>query len=233
MKKMLALLLAVCMLSFSFGAFAEGLNLDDVAAEGLGLDLAAETEKNLTNKAAASTDKVEDVNGKLVVTTNFGLVFTYTPVAGAYALTQSYFHDISLYNAVYNDPAAVIQSFVEKGMHLNVFVCDENSSVDVYFYADEAVSNLGQVIGNANNLSDSDAETVAQYLAKACGYEFTYGLIGDQVWFVANLISNHNALHCYTFVGGHIVEVVVRKVVSNNDVDVAMTLMEAVSITSK
>ena len=120
MKKLLALVLVISLLGVPFGAFAEGLNLEGVTSEDAVIDTTGASDK-LISKAASSTDKVEDIDGNLVVTTNYGVVLTCSVPSGVYALTQSYFHDIALYNSVYPDPAAIIEKFINDEMHLNLF----------------------------------------------------------------------------------------------------------------
>lgn len=231
MKKLLALVLVISLLGVPFGAFAEGLNLEGVTSEGAVIDTTGTSDK-LISKAASSTDKVEDIDGNLVVTTNFGVVLTCSVPSGVYALTQSYFHDIALYNSVYPDPAAIIEKFINDEMHLNLFTVT-GSCLDVFFYVYEGTNSLGEMIGSANNLSDSDAATVAAYLAKVNDVDFEYGKVGDQVWFIANLIGSHNMLVAFTYVNGHCVQAYMYNIATNDDVQTAMNMLASVSFSTK
>ncbi len=231
MKKTITLLLVLALLCAMPASFAEGLNFDGIGdGEGvIDLNLSGEEKTIFTSdKGFGTSDIVTDENGTVTVTTDFGVTLVCTVPAGIYYLTQDYFHDLTVYNAVYSDPAKVLEQFIEKQMHLNLFTTG-GSCIDAFFYVYAEDDTLAKMIGNANDLVQKDAAYVADYLTKVNGVTFEYGMVGNQLWFVTNLVESYHKVVGITYVNGHVVQAYVENIANTDDLNTAQQMLASVS----
>ena len=235
MKKLIALLLTLFLITVSLAAVAETLNLEGVTDESAVIDVEMGIpEKTIlaATKGTRTSDKVYDTTGAVTIETPFGVVLTFNTSSGFEYLTQDYFHDIDKYTKYYSDPLAVVQKFIDEEMHLNVFTAS-GSCLDTFFYVMSSQNSLAQAIGNTNSLSSSDADYVASYLTNLNNVEFIYGTVGSQVWFIADLIESNNMIVGFTYVNGHMIQAYMYNVVSESDVTTVMAELASVSFSEK
>lgn len=234
MKKVLAVFLALVMMSACTSVVASALDLSGVAPEDVNIGIhESQSEKGLFDNVDVETsDKVAEENGVLTVETDYGLVFTFKTMEGVGYLTQDLRHDLMTYLSCYSEPVEQARGFIEDDMHLNIFTTT-NDCLDIYIYSYEESDTLSEIIQNANDLTDSDAATIAEILGSAYEVKFEYGLIGDQMWFVGNLLEDYNALLGVTYVGGHRIDAAIHNIASDDDIDTVMNMMASVSLSMK
>ncbi len=236
MRKLIALLLVLSLMTVSLAAVAETLNLDGIVSDSAVINTEIDIpEKTFPteSKAARTSDKVYDKGDAVVIETPMGVVLTCTVPEGFAYLTQDYFHDMAKYNRYYPNPNEVVEYFIEKEMHLNVFTT-AGACLDTFIYVYSDTDGLDQAIGNANNLSDSDAAYVAEYLGNSNNVTFEYGMVGDQLWFItADLIESANMIVGFTWVNGHFVAAYLENVATESDIEVVLTELACVSFSER
>ena len=228
MKKLISLLLALAMMSACFTAVAEGLTLDKIVDEPI--DIVEMPKKDLSeDKAAHSLDKVTRKDGFVSVTLENGLTLSMDIPQNVYTLTQNYLLDIDLYSAVFSDPTSTLQHFIEKKMHLNMFTFGQDN-FDTYVYVYEKDS-IGAYIINANDMTEDDANMIAQYLDSQTGFTFKYGKLGDQIWFMADNIANGKNIVFFTWANGCMIKAIAN-VTSSAQGENALAALAALKISA-
>ena len=229
MKKLVAVLLTlVTLFCLPGSAMAQELKLSEISDDSVTAEVIPPKDVSV-DKAARSTDKVTRSSGKVTITTDSGLVIKMDIPDNVYTLTQNYLMDIDLYNAFYSDPTTMLQRFIERGMHLNFFRCgDSNYDAYLYVYPDDSI---GAYIGEANSLTENDADSIASYLSGQLDVSFVYGKLGDQVWFLGDDVASNQAVWLFTWVNKSMVKIVVQ-VTNASEADEVLNVVSNLKITA-
>ena len=233
MKKVLCLTLAFAMLACCFPAFAEIADVEttnrvvinpDEPADISEISKALESAEEIAApERPASLDQYKkEINGEetdpsravtgdsvfisgnsYTVMLPGALTFHYTAPSNVLVLTQDIIQQSSLYSNLYQNPKQICDSFIQEGMHLNLY--DINTKTDMYFYV--YCSSLANVYSNANNLTEQEAVYIINYLGTMDDYfrpctEAIYGYAGGNVWLIGDARSTVQKLFLCTFVNG-------------------------------
>ena len=164
-------------------------------------DIQEETEENVT-KAATKDTVVINGNTYTVMLGN-AMTFHYVAPSNVIVLTQDLAQQSALYAQIYKNPKQVVDSFIQEGMHLNLF--DKNTNADAYFYV--YASDTAKVFPNANVLTEEEAVYIIKYFFSLDDYfghckEATYGYAGGNVWLIGDARSTVERIFLCTFVNG-------------------------------
>ena len=204
-KSVIPFLLAMSM-GCCVGVGASELNLEGATfAFHDGSKLIEKSKDPAFGSSNRTTDVVKLEEDTLTIQTELGVSITYEPGEGVVLLTQDLFQDLATYVTFCDEPKKVCQNFIDNHIHLNVF----NEAFDIYVGVEEP-DLLGTVVGDANDLSESDAEYLVDYLEEETGLPFTVGLLGEQVWFLGDAIEEGGSMYLFTWVNENLVSAIIH-----------------------
>lgn len=231
MKKVFAVFLTLVMLVASSGAVASAKDLSGITSEDINTHIhPSYAEKSaLSDADVQTTDIVTEEDGILTVETDFGLKFTYKLSEDVNYLTQDLQHDLLTYLNCYNEPVETVRHFIEDEMHLNIYTTTDQC-LDIFFYAFEGTDKLSEIIVDANDLTEKEAEAIIDVLSNAFETNFEFGSLGDQNWFIGDALEEYNMLIGVTYVGGHMIEATLRNIASDDDIETILNMLGSVSL---
>ena len=235
MKKTVAFILVISMIIVCFAGIgsASELDLNSISAEDLnenyGLHISNSEKGLFDNYGIETSDKITEEDGVLTIETDYGLVFTYTEIEDVSYLTQDINYDLITYFMYFSDPVETVKGYIEDDIHLNIFSTTDQC-LDIFFYAYEEGDTLSNIIVDANDLTDEDAAIIGTLLEGIYGIGFEYGMIGDQLWFLGNLLEEYNVIVGITYMGGHRIEAYMYNIASDADIDAALSMVASVKL---
>ena len=210
MKKPLCIILAIAMLlSINVFALAES-NLETTLSniEVGAPQISSPTEKNMMDRSdfTQTTDVVSLTDSSIVIRTADGLYFSYVcPSENVVTLSQDVMQQANLYLIFYtNNMTGQAATFIEQGMHLNIF--DFDTQTDIYLFA--SATPLSQALQNLTSYSEADVKVLESMLAESWfegANSVTTGMIGNNLWIFGDYGTAGDML---TFVNGLCIECV-------------------------
>lgn len=159
------------------------------------------------DRAASRSDVVEIDGNQYAVVTGENIGIAYEAPEGVYVLTQDYVRQADLFDRFYNDPLSAASSFVENGMHMNIY--DSENKVDIFIYISTA--DWASLYPDAADLDDDEVELLDAYFRRNgldVAQDYTFGKAGNNCYFFYNCLDADQDVWMMTSVGGYQIRVV-------------------------
>lgn len=234
MKKVLCFVLS-CALLLSVTLFASADS--DLEAALAGVEIVPPSfdfslgEKSAMDRAtfAVTSDVVSFSDADVSIQTESGINIRFQyPNEYVLAMTQDLVQQAYLYIQMYQNAPDVVASFVEEGMHLNIF--DQVTGADIFLYAE--ASPLAGAIQDLDAHSEANITLVQDMLTQ---YYFgdassvSVGTVGGNLWFFADYGFYGVML---TFVNGVEVDCMFKYVDSDQGPVTELTLLNSLTISA-
>ena len=220
MKKLVSLLLALCLMTAAGAVFAEeSYDVQVTMPDAAPIDIQF---KDLSSYAASSTDKVS-VTGTYHVIQFHGLSLLMDVPSGYMSVTQDYFSSLNYFSQLQN-PDEVLQYMIDNEVHL---VLIDTFVGNIYEFCYLGQDSTSSRIGNLSSLSEGQVASFGEFFCPAVG------LNAPDEYFSANgLTWGRSGNIFFTVVGGHYVYVrlSVENDLTDDDIKDAKDLISLVTI---
>ena len=207
MKKLIAALVALMLVLSMTVCFAETAepdlrDLSDVQPSDFTKDDPAKSD-DLQLKGTLTQDVVTINGNSYKVVLPSGVTMEFTANGNCIALTQDLIQQSDLFVRLYQNPAEVIDRWINSELHLNIF--DTDTKLDLYIHA--APSSLAVIYPDSSRLEEEEANHIIEFMKGQPRYfqgasDVACGWIGKNVWFLGDMRAVDGTVTLVSFVGG-------------------------------